>query len=105
MKRAARKYGIHVIQQLKVAVKADGSTQTVFTEAEDVKALLAELNISLDEDDRVTPELNTALDESVTKVVVKRVEVKEEKTQETIRYGAKTVESSRYNKGSDTFWA
>ncbi|MBQ4045912.1 MAG: G5 domain-containing protein [Lachnospiraceae bacterium] len=91
---------IHVIQQLKVAVKADGSTQTVFTEAEDVKALLAELNISLDEDDRVTPELNTALDESVTKVVVKRVEVKEEKTQETIRYGAKTVESSRYNKGT-----
>jgi len=91
---------IHVIQQLKVAVTADGSTQTVFTEAENVKALLDELHLTLDEDDRVTPDLNTALDESVTEVVIQRVEVKEETTEETIKYSAKTVESSKYNKGT-----
>ena len=91
---------IHVIQQLKVTVTADGSTQTVFTEAENVKALLDELHLTLDEDDRVTPDLNTALDESVTEVVIQRVEVKEETTEETIKYSAKTVESSKYNKGT-----
>jgi len=75
---------------LTVTLIADGETRTLTTDGQTVRDLLAQADVSLDEDDRVVPPENTFLTDGMTVRVV-RVEVQTETEQRTIPYGRETV--------------
>lgn len=79
---------INIVKKFNVTLTADGKTENVTTTAQTVKDLLTQQNITLSKDDEVSPKLETKLSEGA-KVVVKRVEYKEEKRTEKIDYSTK----------------
>lgn len=79
---------INIVKKFNVSLTADGKTENVTTTAQTVKDLLTQQNITLSKDDEVSPKLETKLSEGA-KVVVKRVEYKEEKRTEKIDYSTK----------------
>ena len=80
---------IGFISEVKVQVTADGQTREALSKAADVSALLKELGITLGDDDEVSEKLDAKLSEGM-KIIVKRVEYKEEKKVEKV--GFKTIE-------------
>ena len=79
---------INIVKKFNVTLTADGKTEKVTTTALTVKDLLSQQQITLGKDDEVSPKLETKLTEGA-KVVVKRVEYKEEKRTEKIDYSTK----------------
>lgn len=89
---------ITIKKGIEVSLKADGSTKKYLTYAETVKDFLDEQNITLGSDDEVSPKLKSKI-ENGTKIVVKRVEYKEETEKEIIYYTTKEKKSSSLNAG------
>ncbi len=79
---------INIVKEFSVSLTADGKTSTVGTTANTVKDFLSEQKITLGADDEVSPKLDAKLTDGA-KIVVKRVEYKEEKRTETISYSTK----------------
>ena len=90
---------ITVIQLPSVSITADGDSTEVYTAAETVGALLEEQEITLGENDRITPETD-ALIEAGMEIVIQRVEIVEETETETISYKTETQNSSSMNAGT-----
>lgn len=82
-----------------VTVVADGVSENYSVMTSTVGELLSELDITLDEDDMVTPVLDELIEEGMT-VIVQRVEVKEETDTEIIDYGFVTEETSSLVSGT-----
>ena len=80
---------IGFISAVKVQVTVDGKTLETSTTAADVAALLKELDIKPGADDEISEKTDSKLSEGM-KIVIKRIEYKEEKRVEKIPY--KTVE-------------
>lgn len=81
-----------------VELTADGKTNSVSTKAKTVKDFLAEQKIELGKNDEVTPKLDTKL-KSGLKIVVKRVEYKEEKKTETVKFETENTEDDTLDEG------
>ncbi len=90
---------INLVNSIQVQLKADGKTEKCQTFAKTVKEFLAEQNITLDEDDEVSPKLESKIKKG-TKVTVKRVEYKEETRTETVPFAVKQTNSSSMKKGT-----
>jgi len=73
-----------------VTLIADGETRTLVTDALTVRDLLAEANVTLDEDDRVVPVEPTFVEDRMTVRVI-RVEVRTETEQREIPFERRTV--------------
>ena len=73
-----------------VTLIADGETRTIATEAPTVRELLTEAEITLDEDDRVTPSEPTFIEDGMTIRVV-RIEVRTETEQRELPFDRRTV--------------
>ena len=84
---------ITVTQQPAVKLTVDGESNAVYTGAKTVEEFLAEQNITLGENDRVSPKGSEAIEDGM-KIVVKRVEIKEETVTEEIPYSSETQYSS-----------
>lgn len=84
---------ISVVQQPAVKLTVDGKSDKVYTGAKTVEEFLAEQNVTLGENDRVSPEKTEAIKDG-TKVVVQRVQIKEETVTENIPYSSETQYSS-----------
>lgn len=74
----------------RVTLHVDGETRTIATEALTVHDLLAEANVTLDEDDYVSPAETTFLEEGLV-VRVTRVETRTETEQREIPFERRTV--------------
>ena len=64
---------LRIATEKQVKLRADGRTAVLDTYATTVGELLAQQNIAVDADDRVTPVLSTALDAGTPAVVVQRI--------------------------------
>ena len=84
---------INIIQQTPVSLTADGSTATVYTSADTVGKMLEEQKITLGEQDRIEPAVDTAI-EADMEIVIQRVEVKEETVTEAVEYDTETEKTS-----------
>lgn len=89
---------INITAALKVTLTADGKTTEVSTSAKDVKSFLDEQKIKLGKDDTVSEKLETPLKNGM-KIVVKRVEFKEEKKTEEIDFETEKEYSDLMNEG------
>lgn len=85
---------ITVLSMFKVTVKADGKKNTSFVKATTVEQALEELNITVGEDDKVSPKPDTKLDKEGTDIIVERVVLKTEMKTEEIPY--KVIKKSTY---------
>lgn len=83
-----------------VTIIADGKSENVKTRAATVKDILAEKQIKLDDDDRVEPAAETKLIANLSIKVV-RVEVKEEKETEAIKFETKYQDDATRYKGEE----
>ena len=90
---------ITVTQQPAVKLTVDGETKNVFTSAKTVEEFLEEQNITLGENDRVSPEQSEAIKNGM-KIVVQRVVIKEETVTEDIPYSSETQNSSSLAAGT-----
>lgn len=90
---------ITIIQATAVNLTADGQTSAVYTNADTVEAFLAEQEITLGENDRVTPEASSAITEGM-EIKVQRVEIKEETVTEEIAYSTETQNSDSLASGT-----
>ncbi len=84
-----------------VEVVHDGETESFKTRATTVKALLAEKKIKVGEDDRVEPELATAIVPNL-RVQIFRVEFKEEQTEEAIDFETTVQEDPNQYEGEES---
>ncbi|HYN67023.1 MAG TPA: ubiquitin-like domain-containing protein [Ornithinibacter sp.] len=82
----------------KVTFVADGKTRTVTSTSTTVFGLLSELGVVKKLDDRVSPAMPTALDEGMT-VVLKRVTIKQVKSNESVAYPVTKQKDSSLYKG------
>ncbi|NTW13657.1 MAG: DUF348 domain-containing protein [Candidatus Moranbacteria bacterium] len=82
---------ISVNRLKKVSVKADGETRETYTTARTVEEALYDSGISVREEDLIAPNRSTLLSRS-GKIVVTRVEIREEKTDKKLLYDTKTKE-------------
>lgn len=89
---------INITAALKVTLTVDGKTTEVSTSAKDVKSFLEEQKIKLGKDDTVSEKLETPLKNGM-KIVVKRVEFKEEKKTEAIDFESKKEYSDSLSEG------
>lgn len=89
---------INLVSSIQVTVKVDGKTEKVSTYAETVKDFLDQQKITLDNDDEVSPKPEKKI-KNGTKIVVKRVEYKEETVKESISYITKETKSSSLKAG------
>lgn len=80
---------ITVTQQPAVKLTVDGKTKDVYTGAKTVEEFLTEQNITLGENDRVSPKQSEAIKDGL-KITVQRVEIKEETVTESIPYSTET---------------
>ena len=92
---------ISVVHRLDIAIKADGRTEHFLTQADTVGELLAEQEITLGELDRVKPALDSKLSDG-SKVVVKRVEVKEVTEIEPILFETEVTYSNSMTVGTSS---
>lgn len=76
---------INLVKGMKVELTVDGKTTEVATKAATVKDLLTEQKITLGENDEVSEKLDAAITDGM-KIVVKRVEFKEETKTEEVDY-------------------
>ena len=83
-----------------VTIAADGKVETVKTRAASVKDVLAEKQITLDGDDRVEPAAETKLIANLSIKVV-RVEIKEEKEKETVKFATIYKDDATRYKGEE----
>lgn len=90
---------ISIIRRLAVSITADGETKDYLTEAKTVEELLSSEGVALGKRDKVKPKLSKELKEG-TKVVVKRVDVKEVTKKETIAYQTRTEKSNSMTVGT-----
>ena len=90
---------ISVIRRLAVYIAADGETKDYLTEAKTVEELLNLQGVTLGKRDIVEPKLPKKLEEG-TKVVVKRVDVKEVTEKEPIAYQTRTEKSKSMTIGT-----
>lgn len=84
---------LSVVHRLAVSLTADGDTGEYLTQAHTVEAFLQEHNIVLGEYDRVKPKLSGELSDG-TKIVVKRVEIKEMEQVEPVSYETEVTYSA-----------
>ncbi len=89
---------ITITAALKITLTVDGKTTEVSTSAKDVKSFLDEQKIKLGKDDTVSEKLETPLKNGM-KIVVKRVEFKEEKKTEEIDYESEKEYDDSMNEG------
>jgi len=82
-----------------VTLNIDGTRENFVTSADTVEAFLDEKQVTLGEDDIVTPELTESIYEGIS-ITVSRVEIKEEITSEIIDYGFVTEETSSLASGT-----
>lgn len=80
-------------------VKVDGQEYQYTSKAKNVEALLAELKITVDGDDVVTPAKETALSHDFKEIVINRVEVKEEPRDEEIAFETEEESTSDLDEG------
>lgn len=76
---------IVVDQAIPVIVKADGKTLTVYTTEKTVQAAIGEVNLSLRNDDKITPPLTDSLEANETVTVV-RVDTKVSKQEKNVPF-------------------
>ncbi|MDE6024986.1 MAG: ubiquitin-like domain-containing protein [Lachnospiraceae bacterium] len=91
---------IKILYSFSVEVKCDGKTYTQETEAETVGDVLAELEITLGEDDRVTPAVTAAVKDNM-QIVVNRVTFDTVVEKETIEYETIREEDGSITKGQE----
>lgn len=84
---------------ISVTLIADGNTNSVKTFAATVADFIDEQKLTLDNDDEVTPAVDEAIKEG-SKIVIKRVEYKEETKKETVPYTTQTKEDSSLAAGT-----
>ena len=90
---------VNILTELTISLTVDGKTEDVATKATTVKDFLDEQKVTLGDDDEVSPKLEDALKDG-GKVVVKRVEYKEETKTETIDYSTEEQYSSSMASGT-----
>ena len=84
---------------MKVELTVDGKTNEVVTKAATVKDFLTEQKVTLKEDDEVSEKLDAAIEDGM-KIVVKRVEYKEETKTEEVDYKTEKKYSDSLASGS-----
>jgi uncharacterized protein YabE (DUF348 family) len=89
---------ITVSTQKMISLRVDGQTLYAQTTADNVRQLLADQDIVISHSDRVSPSLDTPLEDD-TNVVITRVTVATLDTDVDLPYATKQVESSSLNKG------
>ncbi len=89
---------ITLSNSIQVTLTADGKTNNCKTHADTVQAFLDEQKITLDKDDEVSPKLETKIKDGL-KIVVKRVEYKEEVRKEKIDFQTEEQQSSSLSAG------
>lgn len=90
---------ISVVHRMAISLVADGKTIECLTQADTVQEFLAEQKVELGDLDRVTPKVSAALSDG-TKVVVKRVEIKEVVENELIDFETTVTYSNSMVVGS-----
>ena len=90
---------VKIISSFDVKINVDGEEKSVKTISETVADLLKEQNITLDEDDEVSPSLDTVLEENMV-VDILRVEYVTRAEEETIAFKTETVRSSALANGA-----
>ena len=90
---------ITVTKELTVSLTADGKTEESATKSATVEAFLKEKNVTVGKDDIVSEKLDAKLTDGM-KIVVKRVEYKEEKVTEKINYSIQQEYSSSMASGT-----
>lgn len=89
---------IRVTRAMKLKITADGETQEYTMSAINVKTALREAKIELQEEDRVTPDLNTKIYDGI-EIVVQRVKTEEEVKTEPIPFETKEETSDSLYEG------
>lgn len=89
---------INITTKKEVTLKVDGQKSSVASEAATIQDFLQEQGVVLGENDVVQPELSEKL-ETGAKVIVKRVEIKEESVTEPIPYETEKKYSDKMNSG------
>ena len=90
---------LSVVHRLAVSLTADGATGEYLTQAHTVEAFLQEQGVVLGEYDRVKPKLSGELSDG-TKIVVKRVEVREMEQVEPVSYETEVTYSASMPAGT-----
>lgn len=90
---------ISVLSDCGATLTVDGKTTNYTITSGTVEEMLKELKIVLDEDDVVTPDLDTVIYDGIV-IKVQRVEYKEEKTTEVIDYGFVSEKTSSLVSGT-----
>lgn len=90
---------IRVLQAFTVTVTADGSAKTLTVGEGTVADALAQAEITLGENDEVSPKADTRLSEGQRITVYRVTYAKREAVTEAIPYAKKTVNSSKMDKG------
>lgn len=94
-----KKETVSTAEGVKVSLTADGKTSDLTTSAKTVKELLDEQKITLGKDDEVSPKLEDAVTDGM-KIVIKRVEIKEETKTEAVKFESEEVEDSSMAEGT-----
>ena len=90
---------ISMVSSVEVTLTADGKTEKHQTFARTVKEFLDEQNITLGADDEVSPKLEGKIKKGA-KIVVKRVEYKEETRTEVIEFSVKETKNASMKAGT-----
>ena len=90
---------ITMVKAVKVEITVDGKTNEVSTTMTTVDALLKEQKITLGADDEVSEKLDAKVADGM-KLVIKRVEYKEEKVTETVAFETEEKYSDSMSKGT-----
>lgn len=90
---------ISVIHRLEVTLTADGEKTSCLTDAKTVGEFLNQQKIKIGKNDRVKPSLKKELKEG-TKIVVKRVDIKEEKEVQEIPFQTQTRKTNQMTIGT-----
>lgn len=90
---------ITITEAIKVTIAVDGKTNTVSTNATDVKGLIEEQKIKIGKDDVMSEKLDAPLKNGM-KITIKRVTFKDEKKTESIDYETEKKYSDSMDEGS-----
>ena len=90
---------ITITEAIKVTITVDGKTNTVSTNATDVKGLIEEQKIKIGKDDVMSEKLDAPLKNGM-KIIIKRVTFKDEKKTESIDYETEKKYSDSMDEGS-----
>lgn len=90
---------VEILNSYDLTINVDGETRQVKSTAKNVGDLLAEQNITLDEDDETVPTIDTELSHNLV-IDVLRVEYVTREVAEKIAFSKKTVKSASMTKGT-----